>query len=420
MQVCFHYQFHPVGQGLFASGCLYKSKTPDPEFLWVYDCGSVTFTGAQWWDGQIQRLKQFAHYRPDLELLALSHFDDDHISGVTALLHRFNVNMLLVPYVPLWRRLMVAFGANHQGDTDVMNYFVDPVSFLRTRGQIDHVVLVPPSRGEGPPIASVPIETEKGPWAANADIKRLDPSDPLVIEFGTKDDLGLELLPSGGRITVRGLWEFCPYNKPLFRVPPQLALFRTSVDQLRDDLIHAGPNERQPALTALKRVFDQTFGASGAARNRISLYLYGGPIYPSWRASKLLTQHGDYLPPYPRRQPCYHRVHAHAPGVSGKCSVLYSGDGFLNSEVSFRHIHGYLGLERMTRLGAYQVNHHGARGNWHPNLARKLDPRVSVFSSDPARGPTNHPHPEVSQDYAQHQPVQVNRRGHGLSGWMIL
>lgn len=417
MHACFHYQFHPVGQGLFASGALYESNTPDPKFLWVYDCGSVTFTEEPWWRRQIQLLKEFAHHRPTLDLLTLSHFDKDHINGVTALLGRFNVNMLLLPYAPLWQRLIVAFDG-YQGDSDMMNYFIDPVAFLRQRGQIEHLVLIPPTQGDPPPLVETSLEPIKGPWTADAPFKRLDPQDPLVVGFGTKAQ-DLELLPAGMTINVQGRWEFLPYNKPLFRIPTRFPGFRVRVDQLRDDLLHGDAGGREAALDALKKEYDRTFGADGAARNRISLYLYGGPVYPTWKACKLLNEHGDDLPAYPRRQPCYYRARAEARGVDDTCSILYSGDGFLNSDASVRHLSASLGAERMRRLGVYQVNHHGARENWHAGLAAKLNPWLSVFSSDPGRGSTHHPHHEVWQDYARHQPTQVNSQGHGCGGWML-
>ena len=91
MSVCFHYHFHPVKQGLFASGVLYKANTPRPLFLWVYDCGTVSSQSPLEWPEKVAELKRFAHGKESIELLTLSHFDNDHISGVTALLGQFSV-----------------------------------------------------------------------------------------------------------------------------------------------------------------------------------------------------------------------------------------------------------------------------------------------------------------------------------------
>lgn len=38
----FEYKFHPVGQGLFATGWLGHEPDSSPCFRWVYDCGTLS------------------------------------------------------------------------------------------------------------------------------------------------------------------------------------------------------------------------------------------------------------------------------------------------------------------------------------------------------------------------------------------
>jgi hypothetical protein len=421
---CFHYQFHPVRQGLFASGCLYQSNYSEPRFLWVYDCGSVTIRngnlGRARWNVLTGELKRFAHYRANLDLLTLSHFDQDHINGVTSLLAQFRVDMLVLPYAPLWQRLLIAFGGNHQGNPEIMDYFVDPVRFLRANGHTGRIVLVPPAEGELPPPAGKASELPDKPWPLNGRIKQVDPNEPQVIEFGTAAADSLECLDAGAGLDVLGLWEFCPYNTPLVTPPDG---FPALVAPLRDDLLNADPLARQAALDALKAAYDAAFASAGGThawrRNVISMSLYGGPVYPTWRACKMTGEHGAALPAYPQRLPCYYRAHSYAPGETKKCSILYSGDSYLKNDTAYNHLANYLGQERMRHLGVFQVNHHGSRYNWHQGLAAKLEPWLSVFSSAPGL-PPGHPHAEVLQDFAGHQPVQVDGVGHGAGGWMLL
>lgn len=418
---CFHYQFHPVGQGLFASGCLYQSNAPEPRFLWVYDCGSVTFQARAWWDTQAAQLKEFAHGRANLDLLTLSHFDQDHINGVISLLAQFRVDMLMLPYAPLWQRLLIAFRGNHHRNPGIMDYFIDPVRFLRALGHTGRIVLVPPAEEELPPPAGRASELPDKPWPLTGPIKRVDPNESKVIEFGTTAADALECLDAGAGLDVLGLWEFCPYNTPLMQPP---ADFSAMVAPFRGDLLNAAPEARQVALDALKAAYDAAFANAGGTRawrrNVISLSLYGGPVYPTWRACKMTGDHGAALPVFPQRLPCYYRAHLYAPGETEKCGILYSGDSYLNDDAAYNHLTGYLGQERMRRLGVFQVNHHGSRYNWHPGLAAKLVPWLSVFSSDRRRNPPGHPHAEVWDDFAAHQPVQVHPTGHGAGGWMLL
>src|ERR1035441_6457924 len=129
MNVCFQYDFHAVGQGLFASGCLYQANTRQPRFIWVYDCGCMPTVPPMDWTAKMNQLALFTRGKERIDLLTLSHFDNDHITGVTALLARFQVNTLMLPYVPLWERLLIAFASNIGPGDERMGYFVDPVAY---------------------------------------------------------------------------------------------------------------------------------------------------------------------------------------------------------------------------------------------------------------------------------------------------
>ena len=64
------YLFHPVGQGLFASGRLLSQEKEI--FNWVYDCGSIPDDNVK---SAIENYKIDGHI---IDLLAISHFDKDH------------------------------------------------------------------------------------------------------------------------------------------------------------------------------------------------------------------------------------------------------------------------------------------------------------------------------------------------------
>src|SRR3546814_4707900 len=86
--------FHPVGQGMFASGHLKRTNSNDTEFSWIYDCGSAS--AGQLEIGAVNRLA--AHLggpKPRIDLLVISHFDHDHISGIPHLLSTFDVKRIL-------------------------------------------------------------------------------------------------------------------------------------------------------------------------------------------------------------------------------------------------------------------------------------------------------------------------------------
>lgn len=420
MNVCFHYQFHPVGQGLFASGCLYQANTPQPKFLWVYDCGSVSVKKPVLWNAKVGDLRRFTHEKSHIDLLTLSHFDHDHISGVTALLGQFEVETLMLPYAPLWERLLIAFERRIKPEDERMSYYLDPVAYLRRieGASIRRVVVVLPSDGEEFP---VPDEPNVGPnhpdevWNLNVPVDLFDVDDQVVQEFGSPSD-GVAFLPSSRPLTVRGLWEFCPYNAPR---PSRTTKFQELVLNLRKKLLNAVQPEREVALAALKAAYDVEFGGTSRKRNIISIFLYAGPVYRAWTASKLTSPCRTLLSDYPARSPCYHRMHRDTRVQTPKCSILYSGDGYLDTPPRFESLYGCIGIVRMSQLGVFQVNHHGAKPNWHDGLALKLNPAFSVISSDPERRRPRHPHPKVLRDFWPYSPIQVHKTGSSHCGWLL-
>ena len=93
----------PVGQGFFYTGCL-TSYGGGAQFNFVYDCGSVNRLGGI----SIVSLRQMIdrYIKQDLpcrllDMLVISHFDADHVNGVSHLLRPTNgvkVTQLYVPY----------------------------------------------------------------------------------------------------------------------------------------------------------------------------------------------------------------------------------------------------------------------------------------------------------------------------------
>lgn len=414
----FQYHFHGVGQGLFASGCLYQANSPQPRFLWVYDCGSSS--AGKPWQAEIQKLTKFAACKRSIDLLTISHFDEDHILGVIDLLREFKVEALLLPYMPLWKRLSIAFASGVTGNDPFLNFYLNPVGYLRSvaGAEIERIIIIAPDDGNsadlnGPPPYDLP--PANGPWQISARTKPptqrpTDNNDPF------ENATDAEVLPPGETISIHGLWEFVPYNAPHAAVPSS---FSSEVRKQRDLLTtESSPEVHENALKSLKSLFNGHFGRGDKARNAISLFLYSGPIYSSWAACKMISRRRKTSVVFPVRYPCYYRVNPDAPGLPTKCSILYSGDGYLDRPPKFDDLNRSLGEIRMRRLGVFQVNHHGAKANWHPGLAEKLCPRFSIFCSDDTKG-NCHPSKEVKMDFQDYRPIQVNKSGCSFYGWLL-
>ncbi len=407
--------FHSVGQGLFVSGSL----GPGPNsFRWVYDCG--TTSEREYLSRAIATLvaNQSRHMpsRPALDLVFISHFDRDHINGITALLGSFRVNTLVLPYLPLSQRLALAFIEGIDSQQGLMAFFINPVGYIfRQRDvEIERIILVPPSDSDQRPDdeggGTPGNPTGDSPWGLQIDTMSAEDENQtadLLAFRGSMPGLSgaIEFLRAGGRLRVGNAWEFVPYNDPQAGKKLTRA-FQRKVEKKRNDLLAASTMARRGrALAAIRDTYDAQFGTSSRQRNELSLFVYAGSIIanPSRERYWTRTLRGDE-DGFVRGEWYSHRDRDRSPGI------LLTGDGFLQTKQRLQLLTRFLGRRRVASISCLQVMHHGARRNWHLGVAAALDPDMSVFSSDPNHKGFGHPHAEVVRDFLQHGPVQADKR----------
>jgi glyoxylase-like metal-dependent hydrolase (beta-lactamase superfamily II) len=393
----FH-KFFPVGQGLFGTGyvkcCKPSSSASRETYRWVYDCGSSS--RQQLVTNAIADLKCDCKGEK-IDLLTLSHFHNDHINGVVDLLNEIGAKTVMLPWAPLWHRLLIGFEQGLRADDPEMLFFVDPVQyFAQEAGDgFEQVLFVLPSGGDGPPL---PTETTRAPEPPG---ELAGPGEPIshgdLEEAYGHSDNRIRMLRSGNAIVIQGIWEFIPYNDPTTE-PNDPFGFASKVESYRGALLNGNKGERQSALDYLRTLYETTFGR-GAAMNNVSLMLYGGAVGP-WSGQNFCDC-----------ECLYHRLI----GVCGcwkehdtRGAILLTGDGNLKSAEKWGSLEGYLDARRARRVSVFQVAHHGARANWYDGLAAIAAPKTSVFSSDP-RGSYGHPHAEVLRDFWTFGPIQVDQ-----------
>ncbi len=412
LKVDFSYDFHPVGQGLFASGSMKQSGGSGNPFRWVYDCGT---SSPQWLvDDAIDYLEK--HWDPErrIDLVTLSHFDHDHVSGIAKLASKFRIGVLMLPYMALEQRLWIAIEEDIAPADDLMRFFVNPTEYFTNRDGpgIERIVYVSPSGDEPAPASPAEPPKMPGPDGGDGWKMRLDRvaepagDDPALTPFNRNTQV--QFLFSGGSIRLESYWEFLPYNDD-----PQLPIpdtFRKEVASAKDELI-AGPSQsdREQALQRLKELYKNQFGGSAEQRNIISLFLLAGPVYAAW--SRAVVHGFEQDPRRFNRTRRRYRVLAHnmISNRNSKSSILYTGDGYLDNHQRLARLIRFFGDKRIGQLEVLQVMHHGSETNWHKGVAAALDPSWSVFSSDPNRKQWGHPHAAVLRDFWNFGPLQVDK-----------
>ena len=423
--------FHSVGQGLFSSGMLAGSEEwPRPGYRWVYDCGTCSLKHHL--NASLSSLeKQYGRVvggKPVLDLVVVSHFDRDHISGLVSLLSKFHVRDLLLPYLPLWQRLTIAASEAASTRSALSRFLINPAAFVaRLPGaRVERILFAPSgdqaaSPRDGAPDDPTPLLPERVFDQTNEEIDswRTETQTTETPEVGGDADEDacldvardaarsrgtvVEYLSPGTAIDVEGLWEFVPYNDSEL-APLATDSFRRTVSRLRGDLLQGKSTlTRDEALNKIKAKYDSTFKKTSERRNMVSLFLYSGPTVRGSTCATLHSTHtGKWL------QHTCASSSPRTPARGGFGAVLYTGDGFVDTAQRFDSLSSYMGRTRINRVDVLQVMHHGSKNNWHEKLASKFDPMFSVFCSDPLHRKFGHPHQEVLRDFWTYGPLQVD------------
>ncbi len=359
-----------------------------------------------------------------LDLLTLSHFDEDHISGVCELIRRFKIGTLLLPYTNLQQRLVFAFESGVAPNNRLMDFFLNPTAYLTNLGGpgIDRLLFVHANGGDGPSMPEGTVITPSGgddfPELHFEIDRHEDAKDYPSADVGAqlqRRETSVHSLRRGSNIRLPNLWEFVPYNDdPQEKIG---ANFESQVEAARTRLFNSpDKRKRNAALRALKTIYDDELGGDSYERNVISLFLYSGPIYSSWRQTLLGNARVIRDP-----RPTFRFWHG-SPFLREitKCSILYSGDGYLDTPERLNRFTDYLQKGRVDRAGVFQVMHHGSETNWHRGIAAELAPLFSVFSSDAEHKGFRHPHADVLRDFWRYGPVQVDKQSSfSVSGMLI-
>ncbi|MEE2001411.1 MBL fold metallo-hydrolase [Alkalimonas sp. MEB108] len=389
-------EFHPVGQGLFSTGTV-SSYGNGETFHYVYDCG--TSSSKKFLSNAISSYKKSVK---TLDLVVISHFDKDHISGLIELLEHHPTRILMLPAISLSQKLVIAFSEGISIGSRYMHFILDPVAYLTSHPKIKvhNIIFVPADHDEKTEI----IESS----ANDLSETRTNWPEMLLADLNkastiARDNLTIHTLKQGGRLILNQVFEFVPYNDALLSTVSRS--FKTQVEKEKEILLNQSSTttDKKSALSKLKSYYDKRFGSDSIARNMISLFLYTGPINETVLCSDLE----------------FYRYRLNDAGLASclkskyiktqQPSVLFTGDGYLNTHKRLNNLAQYIGTTRLNDIGCLQVMHHGSKHSWHDGLAKKLSPVLSVFSSDPSNRRLQHPHLEVIRDFLPYIPTQVDK-----------
>jgi hypothetical protein len=385
----------PVGQGGFHIGGL-SSIDPDAQaewcqasienqvaaasFIYAYDCGGEP---RKYVDREIGKLLTMRSTRR-LDLLFLSHFDRDHICGLSRLLHPktgFIADTIVLPYLDDVER-MAAFGrAAAAAPTDpaaslLRDLTVDPVATLERFGPRQIIFIEGGEEEDGRTLVE-PIDPPRGgedlPWALQAArpglplLGRPDQSAHATIvsdgDFAVGDGYwpGWRLKPYVKKTSRRAVEDFILCAELLLEWPQGSFRTRMAKRSTRNFVVRRH-------RTKLAKAYERSF----TDKNLTSLCLFSGPSEPERAGAIAIT---------PQLGALEHT----------KIGWLGTGDAYLRDSASINAFTSHY-YAQMRSISSFMLPHHGSIHNSDP-ASLVSDADNWVVSADPANPRWRHPHP---------------------------
>lgn len=352
---------HPIGQGGFVSEYL-----PCSDHLVVYDCGTSTKLDKKYVYSIFDSLP-----KRGIDILFISHFDEDHVSLIPELKKRRHIRRVVVPLMNDVAKALLFCLAK---DSQVREMIYDPASYF--------------------------------PESRVTQVKQFLEGESAS-QFINEEDLGSSIKSNTPiKCNVRGGeecgWEYIPFN---FEQSARQSLFvqeckskHIDVDRLGDvDYVSGKTDEIRNAYKSLRRHKQGTI-------NQNSMLLYSGALAPADLTT--IKWRNVSIPPPQGFEPCFGRGMVHI----SETACLYTGD----CDWSTVHVfHDYLGEKRQKHIGLLQTPHHGSKGSYN-RAAHEFLTSLEVDCFVQFGSKNNHGHPCMKVMCASRQAFMVTEKGVGI------
>jgi hypothetical protein len=319
-QIRFAQLQHPVGQGGFHTGWLFESAFPiridplqgTPSFVWAYDCGSDQLSILR---REIKKIRG-----APINVLFLSHLDDDHVVGVDKLLlAASHVDEVVLPYLndDEWALHLASGASSGSLSGSFIDLVSDPAIWFGSRG-VDRITYVESGDedGEGPaaPDRIYPIDPDGRPEAVETDTGKRKPvkvgwtrSTKAEDSDGDGGDGGdgassaraeVQIAPAGSVASIHGAdgiinWVLSPFA---FRPPTsKLASFKAMLISKFGSGLTAKAYADAARTDAGRKDLRICYDAVWKTHNLHSMALYAGPAVPALGKIPNTSWHGNFL-----------------------------------------------------------------------------------------------------------------------------
>lgn len=315
--------FHPVGHGAFYTE---KHVLEDQTINIVYDCGSKTL------EKQLPSIINNTFKKgEEIEFLFISHFDADHVNGIEYLKTYCKIKKVVIPLIEDKDAILIIKAIN----TSTIG-----------SNKLDTLIDSPEEYFPGSEIIKVKAVNE------GYDDDRYFAND--LNNGGT--------IPSGSEIilhksSAENKWCFIPFN---YNYTERVNLFK---DKIKEKGLIFNKLNNIDYVQISQKTIKSIYKAIKGKANGNSLVVFSGGDYAISATHYFSTDKKIVL-------------------EYGRCSYIsciYLGDSFANKSDFYSQLKGR--LDKLTEsIGIIQIAHHGAEGNFSPNILKLGTNPLAIIS----------------------------------------
>lgn len=324
--------FHPVGQGAFYSE---RHTIGDEKFNIVYDCGSLS--------SKIDSVVQDFADQNEIDVLFISHFDQDHVNKIKLLQSKTIIKRVVLPLLHDDERILLEVINKVLGYNEVVTLIDSPEQFFKSND------------AEKPKTQITKVNINRD----SSDIQEPQTIN-LLKEVPPQIDSGTSLVINHDD---NHNWVFIPYNFDFSNRRTEIEREIVSAGYTVDSFKNMVDNSIFDAQMIKKKI-NSIYKKLSGTMNSNSMFLYSGP-----NSTDKYTCFCDYTKQFARR-PYYFDCHK-----LSKVGCLYTGDGNFNELIDIKKILP----NHYKYLGVIQTPHHGSKNSFNINFVSFYGCRPILF-----------------------------------------
>lgn len=374
--------FVSVGQGGFSIEKFYHEDKM--VFCMVYDCGSSSFK----YKKMKKKIREHFDTNDKINALFISHFDDDHINGISILLEQYCVDKIFLPILSKSEKILLNASMT---DKKILSFINGPVNYIYniiSKNQNNNKISIVFVRN------------------TNIDNNEFDEEEPKndnikISYINSGDAISFQELNNNSEFDNKNIWEYIPYNVSFNAYNDLIKEIKKAFGTQHFKNILKNSNKRSELIKIYKDILKKYEIPSKDDTNQNnlnSLILYSGPTQNNRINVKLARFCNDFFK-YKYDNICNYRYWDC--GISSRCcrcfdysrlfenkvGCMYFGD----SDAKDKNVIAIL-KKHIKGLSFVQLPHHGSEYNNDDNILNNYLVFI-IFSG--TKNNYNHPSEKV-------------------------